>query len=176
VPAGSRRADADLLAGEILHRLDVIGARGRHHQHEAGIAIIDHEGLQLLLLRCEIDAMVEIAGNDVGAAAEHGLERVRAALEVDQLDIEAGLLVLAELLGEHRRQVAQAGAAAHCDRDLALRCGKAGGERQREQRAREPGNRVLHCFLRSAGGTIKQPDRLEKRSPGSGHRSFDAIA
>jgi hypothetical protein len=30
--------------------------------------------------------MVEIARHHVGAAAEHGLQRVRTALEVDQLD------------------------------------------------------------------------------------------
>ena len=68
--------------------------------------------------------MVEIAGDHVGAAAEHGFERVRAALEVDQFDRKAGLFIFAELLGQHRRQIAQAGAAADRDGDLALRCGK----------------------------------------------------
>ena len=68
--------------------------------------------------------MVEIAGHHVGAAAEHRLQRVRAALEVDQFDVEAGLVVFAELLGQHGRQIAQAGAAADRDRDLALRRSK----------------------------------------------------
>ena len=50
--------------------------------------------------------MVEIAGHHIGAAAEHGLECVRTALQVDQFDGKAGLVELAELLGEHRRQIA----------------------------------------------------------------------
>ena len=41
--------------------------------------------------------MVEIARHHVGAAAEHGFQRVRAALEVDQFHREAGLVELAEL-------------------------------------------------------------------------------
>ena len=56
----------------------------------------------MLVLGGEIDAMIEIAGYDVGAAADHGVERLRAALEVDHLDIDAGLLVFAELLAPAR--------------------------------------------------------------------------
>ena len=123
---GARRADADFLAGEILDRLDLAVVRGRHHQHQPRIAVIDHEGLQLLLLGGEIDAVIEIAGNHVGAAAEHGLERIRAALEIDQFDGKAGLVEFAELLGQHGRQIAQAGAAADRDGDLALRRGETG--------------------------------------------------
>ncbi len=62
----------------------------------------------MLALGGEIDAVVEIAGDHIGAAADHGLERLRAALEVDDLDIDAGLLEFAELLGQHGRQIAQA--------------------------------------------------------------------
>ena len=148
---GARRADADLLAGQILDRLDFIGVRGRHHKHQPGIAVIDHEGLQFLLLGGQIDAMVEIAGNHVGAAAEHGFERIRAALEVDQFDGKPGLFVFAELLGQHRRQIAQAGAAADRDRDLALRCGKTRRQRQCQQRPGQPANNFLHGFLQSVG-------------------------
>ena len=97
--------------------------------------------------------MVEIAGHHVGAAAEHGLERIRTALEVDQFDGKAGLVVFAELLGQHGRQIAQAGAAADRDGDLALRCGKTGRQRQRQQRPGQPANKLLHGFLQwlSAG-------------------------
>ena len=98
--------------------------RGGYNQHEAGIAVINDKSLQLLLLGGEIDAVVEIAGNHVGAAAEHGLERVRAALEIDQFDGKARLVELAELLGQHGRQIAQAGAAPDRDGDFALRCSK----------------------------------------------------
>ena len=65
--------------------------------------------------------MIEIARHDIGAAADHGGERLRAALEVDHLDLDAGLLEFAELLGQHGRQIAQAGRAADGERDLGLR-------------------------------------------------------
>ena len=153
---GTRRADADLLAGQILDRLDFAVVRGRHHQNQPRIAVINHEGRQLLLLGGKIDAVVEIAGNHVGAAAEHGLERVRAALQVDQFDGKAGLVEFAELLGQHRRQIAQAGAAPDRDRDLALRCGKTGRQHQRQQRPGKPAKNRSSWFPPSVGGTIKQ--------------------
>ena len=159
---GTRRADADLLAGQILDRLDLAGVRRRHHQHQPGIAVIDHEGLQFLLLGGQIDAMVEIAGHHVGAAAEHGLQRVRAALEVDQFDGQPGLFVFAELLGQHGRQIAQAGAAADRDRDLALRCGKSRGQRQRQQRAGQPAEQFPHGFLQFVGRQDSAARGLEK--------------
>ena len=148
---GARRADADLLAGKILDRFDLAIVRGRHYQHQTGIAVIDHESLQLLLLGGQVDAMVEIAGNHVGAAAEHRLERVGAALQIDQFDGKPGLVVLAELLGQHRRQIAQAGAAPDRDGDLALRCGKARRQYQRQQRPGQPAQSVLHGFLQLVG-------------------------
>ncbi len=82
--------------------------------------------------------MVEIAGNHVGAAAEHGPQRVRSALEIDQLDVEPGLVELAELFCEHGRQIAQAGAAPDRDGDLALRRSETGRQRERQQRAGQP--------------------------------------
>ena len=88
--------------------------------------------------------MVEIAGNHVGAAAEHGPERIGAALEIDQFDGKAGLVEFAELLGQHGRQIAQAGAAADRDRDLALRRGKIGqSAAQRQQRRGKPAKHRL---------------------------------
>jgi hypothetical protein len=135
---------------------------GRHHQHQAWIAIIDHEGLQLLLLGGQIDAMVEIAGHHVGAAAEHGFQRVRAALEVDQLDGKPRLFVFAELLGQHGGQIAQAGAAADRDRNLALRCDKSRGQCQCQQRSGQPAEQFLHGFLHSFAGKIEQRADVEK--------------
>ena len=76
--------------------------------------------------------MVEVARDDVGAAAQHRGQRLRAALEADEFDVEAGLVVFAELLGQHGGQVAEAAGAA--DRDahlhLALRQRQAGQQRQ----------------------------------------------
>ena len=42
--------------------------------------------------------MIVIARHHIGRAADHGLQRLRAALEVDQLDLEPGLIEFAELL------------------------------------------------------------------------------
>ena len=100
---------------------------------EARIAVIDHEGFERLVLGGEIDAMVEIAGHHVGAAADHRGERLRAALEIDQFDLDAGLFVFAELLGQHGRQIAQAARPADRDGDLRLRGGCARHQRQRAQ-------------------------------------------
>jgi hypothetical protein len=106
--------------------------------------------------------MVEIAGHHVGAAAEHGFQRVRTAFEVDQFNRQPRLVVFAELFGQHRRQVAQAGAAADRDRDLALRRGKSRGQRQGQQRSGQPAEQFLHGFLHSLGGKIEQRAGVEK--------------
>ena len=123
--------------------------RGRHHQHEARIAVIDHKGLQFLLLGGQVDAMVEIAGNHVGAAAEHGLERIRATLQIDQLNGKTRLLELAKLLCQHGGQIAQAGAAADGDGNLALRCRKIGHHHECQNRRGNPAKNPLHHFLRA---------------------------
>ncbi len=145
---GARRADTDFLAGQILDRFDLAVMRGRHHQNQPGIAVIDNKGLQLLLLGGEIDAVVEIAGNHVRAAAKHGLERVRAAFQVDQFDGKACLVEFAQLFCQHGRQIAQAGTAPDGDRDLALRRGEVGHQKQRQQRGAKPAKNRSHGFLR----------------------------
>ena len=92
----------------------------------------------MLALGGEIDAMVEITGDDIGAAADHSLERLRAALEIDDLDIDAGLLIFAERLRQHGGQVAQARPAADGERDLRLRERKAARQDERGERNAEP--------------------------------------
>jgi hypothetical protein len=81
--------------------------------------------------------VIEISRHHVGAAAEHRSQRLRAALEVDQFDIEPGLLVFAELLCQHRRQVAEAASAADRDGDLGLRRRRTRGQHQRAERDRK---------------------------------------
>ena len=54
----------------------------------------------------EVYAVIEITGYNVGTAADHGLERFRTALEIDDLDIDAGLLIFPKRLREHRGQIA----------------------------------------------------------------------
>ena len=97
------------------------------------------------------------------AAAEHGLERVRAALQIDQFDLKARFVELAELLGEHGRQIAQAGAAPDRDGDLALRCSRNGHQHKCKQRRGKSAKYRLHDFLRALGWTtIEQRAALEK--------------
>ena len=146
---GTGRADADFLAGEILDRFDLGGVRGRHHQHLARIAVVNHKGLQFLLPGGEIDAVVEIAGDHVGAAAEHGPQRVRTALQIDQFDRKSRLFILAELPGQHGRQIAQAGAAPDGDRHLALRRRESGNQHQRQQCRGKLCQHRPHDFLRA---------------------------
>ena len=86
-----------LLARSLIELISAV-CLGDTTSAKPGIAVIDHEGLQRLVLGGQIDAMIEIAGHHVGAAADHGGERLRAALEIDDLDVEAGLFVFAELL------------------------------------------------------------------------------
>src|SRR3984957_13789047 len=123
--------------------------RRRHHQHQAGIAVIDHEGYQFLLLGGEVDAMVEIAGDDFGAAAEYRLQRIRAALEVDEFDGKTSFFILAELFRQHRRQVTEAGAAADRDRDFGLRRRRleSGNHGERHECERQVFKAQLHDFL-----------------------------
>src|ERR1700690_1819894 len=105
----------------------------------------------MLALGGEIDAVVEIAGHHVGAAAYHSLERLRAALEVDDLDIDAGFLELTELLGQDSRQIAQAATAADGDRDLGLRERETRRQQKRGERGCEPpddcGQEYPPCLL-----------------------------
>ncbi len=80
---------------------------------------------------------------DAGAAADHRGERLRAALEVDQLDLDAGLFVFAELLGQHGGQIAEAGGAADRDGDLLRDC-RAGHQRQRAKRRQHGSDGFAH--------------------------------
>ena len=160
---GAGRADADFLVGEILDRIDFRSVLGRDHQRKARVAVIDHEGLQVLALGGEIDAVVEIARHHVGAAANDGLERFRAALEVDDVDVDARLFEFAELLGEHRRQIAQAAAATDRERDLRLREREAARQHKRgEHRDKPPencGHDFLPCFARPFSRPFGRDDK-----------------
>src|SRR4029079_9475098 len=111
---------------------------GGYHQRKSRIAVVDHERLQMLALGRKIDAVVEIARYDVGAAADDSFEGFRAALEIDDLDIDAGLFVFAERLCQHGGQIAQARSAADCKSDLGLRKRKAARQHNGYKRRSEP--------------------------------------
>src|SRR4029077_3799927 len=107
----------------------------------------------MLALGREIDAVVEITRYDVGAAADHSFEGFRTALEVDDLDIEAGLFVLAERLCQHGGQIAQARPATDRKGDLGLRKRDAARQHNGYKRRSEPsehyGHDFLHCFSKA---------------------------
>jgi hypothetical protein len=104
--------------------------------------------------------MIEIAGDHVGASTHHGLERIGPALELDHLDIDAGLVEFAELLGQHRGQIAQARRAAYGERDLRLRESEARRQQQRCKRGGRPPEKLRgHGVLPDDRGHCVRPVR-----------------
>src|SRR5262249_35124491 len=77
----ARGAHTHFLAGEILDRVNLRRMLRRHDQREPRIPVIDNERLQVLALGGEIDAVVEISRNDIGATADHGFEGFRTTLK-----------------------------------------------------------------------------------------------
>ncbi len=64
--------------------------------------------------------MFKRARDNIGTAADHGLQGARAAGKVDDLDLEPLVLEESPLLGDRQRQVVQQVLAAHRDRHLLL--------------------------------------------------------
>jgi DNA-binding NarL/FixJ family response regulator len=71
-----------------------------------------------LALELHVHGVLEGAAHHVGAAAHHRLQRARAAGEVDDGQVQAFVLEVAQLLGNRQRQVVQQVLAAHGDGDL----------------------------------------------------------
>src|ERR1700681_3450225 len=111
--------------------------------------------------------MIVVSGYHVGAAADHGGQCLRAALEVDELDLETGLVVFAEFAREHRRQVTKASSAAHRDRDLgfaALRSRNPTEQDEGRKRYKEPPyERAGHDFLPKPFFVVGSHDRPAPR-------------
>jgi hypothetical protein len=92
------------------------------------------------------------AGYDVGAPADERLQRLRAAGEILQVDVEPFVLVEAQLLGQRRRQVDHLVLAADGEADLhavALRTAIA-TDRRRERKEREEREDSFQYFHRSS--------------------------
>ena len=85
----ARRGDADLLALQIGHRLEVRHRLRVDAEHDLRRPALQHEGAQPLALDLHVDGVLERARDDVGAAADHRLQRARAAGEIDDRDVEA---------------------------------------------------------------------------------------
>ena len=63
-----------------------------------------HDALQADALELHAHGVLVGAGDDVGAAADQRFDRARAGVEVLQLDVDAFLREVIELLGEHDGQ------------------------------------------------------------------------
>ena len=140
--ARAGRGDSDLAALEVLR--PGIGRELALHQseRERGVAL-QHEGLHLLPLRLHLERVLETARHDVGAAADQGLQRLGTAGEIEDLDLEAFVLEVAQPLGEGERQVVERRLAADGDGEVGFfGWGGVGARRgdgccdQREQQSR----------------------------------------
>jgi len=159
----TRRGDADLLALQISHGLEV-GHRLRvDAEHDHRRAALQHEGAHPLTLVLHVDGVLEGAADDVGAAAHHGLKGARAAGEVDDGEVQPFRLEKAQLLGHRQRQAVQQVLAAHGDRQLGLLDGLGpheGGQAKQCGRAGEDELASLHfCLLGVADDSGTPPQK-----------------
>ena len=89
-------------------------------KHDAGEAAeLDHRP-DVLALGLHADGVLVGAGDHVDRAADQRLQRLRAAGEIVDRDVEALLLEVAELLGERQRQVVEQALAADAERQVLL--------------------------------------------------------
>ncbi len=89
-------------------------------EHDAGEAAeLDHRA-DILALGLHADGVLIGAGDHVDRAADQRLQRLRAAGEIVDGDVEALLLEEAEPLGERERQVVQQALAADAERQVGL--------------------------------------------------------
>ena len=116
----ARRRDADLLALQVGHGLEVRHRLRVDAQHDLRRAALQHEGAQLLALGLHVEGVLEGARDHVGTAADHRVQRLRAAGEVDDGHVQPLGLEVAQRLGDGQRQVVQQVLAAHGDRELGL--------------------------------------------------------
>ena len=81
-------------------RLDLVRAVLLDRQRNAGVAAELDDGQDILALGLHAQRVLVGAGDDVDRAADQRGERLRAALEIVDLDVQPLLLEEAELLGE----------------------------------------------------------------------------
>ena len=81
------------------------GALRRGDEHQAGKSQHRDERDELAALGGHLNRVIVEARHDVGAAADQRLQRLRAAGEILQLDVEPFVAIEPELLRERRRQV-----------------------------------------------------------------------
>ena len=99
-----------------------------------------------------VDRVLVRAGHEVGAAADQRLQRLRAAGEIGDLDVEALVLEIALPLGDRQRQVVEQRLAADADGELRLLGGLRGRTGRRRRRrtatAQQNADQATHDVLR----------------------------
>jgi len=73
-------------------------------EHVLRIAAEQHDALHGLALGLHAHRVLVGAGDNIGAAADDGLERARTGIEVLQFDIDARLVEVAEIFRQHDRE------------------------------------------------------------------------
>ncbi|MBV6433515.1 MAG: hypothetical protein IANPNBLG_03693 [Bryobacteraceae bacterium] len=131
---GTRSGDAHHPAAQTVQRTGSPRRRRRHHQGEAGKPLHGHERLQPPAFRIQLDDVIEVAANHVGAAAEQSLERFRPSGKIGQRNPQSFLFIKVKLAGQRRRQVDQLRLAAHGnpDRGILFPMGASEKARKRE--------------------------------------------
>ena len=123
---------------------------------------LDHR-LDVLPLGLHADGVLVGAGDDVDGAAHQRLQRLRAAAEIVDGDVEALLLEISEPLADRQRQIVERGLAADGERDLFLFDGLAvcgGAERKRKYERGSCGFNCFHRVLPGAAGEQPWSDVL----------------
>ena len=163
----ARRGDAELHALDIGRSLDLLGDVVAQADGELHAAADQGEALDGLAALLHADRVLVGAGHHVGAAAHQGLERLGAALEVVDLDVEARILEEALGLGDRDRQVVERRLAADRQHQLGLlgfarlcpRHVRRGHQSRRcRQNRTAPHVQLGHCFLPETlwGGRVPQ--------------------
>src|SRR5205085_1604956 len=125
--------DADLQPLEVLRRLVAWCASLRETERDGGIPRLQRDSDGGNPPRVHVDGVLESAGDEVRAAADQRLEGFRAAREVDDLDLQALVLEVAEAVGQRERQIVEERLSAHGDLDvLLLQGGRGRGAARRE--------------------------------------------
>ena len=168
VGGGAGRGDADLGALEVGDGLDLVGAVLLHRERNAGIAAELDDGQDVLALGLHPQRVLVSPGDDVSRPAHQRRQRLRAALEVADLDIEALLLEVPELLRQRQRQIVERRRPADAELDVLLlrrlRARGAGGQCD----GSGGGNPVLQSFIGSL------PSLAHVRITGDDNRSRTA--
>jgi hypothetical protein len=118
VGARARRRHAYLQAFQILWRPVIARLALGDSNCDLRCAPLLHETLQELAFRLHVQGVLVGARYDVGASAYHRAQGLRPSRKVADLQVQAFVLEIAQLLGDRHRQVVERRLPAHRDVDV----------------------------------------------------------